>query len=571
MTHPAAGLSHRRFGGPGDDERRPAVADIQSVIDGYKQTGLPAELVEVAKRASSRRRRPTRTRSRGSHPVEPGTRRRAPHAGRRNRRARAVTRRRREPRPAHVLRPRPRDGGDRDAERGRRFGVRRPRGRKQRASRPRSTRDLPAFARNVLANLHVRRRDRAPRPDRPCPTGSARHGPDADHRHGRAPRRNLAETRRRGAGRVKKASTSSSTASSSTAPRPTTGWHIRPNSTRSQPTSPPAFAFSLDVLGEGLRPRRAAAGRRRTAPRAARKRRSRREAADDRTAHGRAASPDSRAQRALAAALYPAGDPARRFATPQTVGSVTLDDVKAYFSTTSAPTSTTIVVGRRRDAEQARAAVARWFGGWTRRRARRPTSSRRPSRNEPHAKVVIPATGRVQAEVTLAETVPLTYDEPRLSAAAAREHRAHRRFLRFDPVSRRARSPRLRVHDRTQSVSAWHNRHTFRVQLRRVSAERRRAQALIVADLTEMQRTPLAADRLIRAKALVLGELPVAERVVRRRRQRAADLRGDRPPAGHRPPTRRGVRGDRQSVRAAMAKWVRPHDFARVKHVPAGP
>jgi hypothetical protein len=55
-------------------------------------------------------------------------------------------------------------------------------------------------------------------------------------------------------------------------------------------------------------------------------------------------SPDYKVGRAVAAALYPAGDPARRTATPETAGAVTLDDVKSYYASTYRPDLTTIVV-----------------------------------------------------------------------------------------------------------------------------------------------------------------------------------------------------------------------------------
>src|SRR5579863_1999372 len=79
---------------------------------------------------------------------------------------------------------------------------------------------------------------------------------------------------------------------------------------------------------------------------------------------GRMKSPGYRAGRALRTALLPAGDPGLREATPQTVSSVALDDVKAYYAKTIRPDLTTIVVIGDVTPEEARAVIEKWFGGW---------------------------------------------------------------------------------------------------------------------------------------------------------------------------------------------------------------
>ena len=59
---------------------------------------------------------------------------------------------------------------------------------------------------------------------------------------------------------------------------------------------------------------------------------------------GRMKSPGYRAGRALNAALLPANDPELRETTPQTVSSLTLDDVKQYYAKALRPDLTTITV-----------------------------------------------------------------------------------------------------------------------------------------------------------------------------------------------------------------------------------
>ncbi len=53
---------------------------------------------------------------------------------------------------------------------------------------------------------------------------------------------------------------------------------------------------------------------------------------------GQLRSPGYRAGRALDAALFPPMDPAQRQTTPETVSSLTLDDVKQYYSKVSGRT-----------------------------------------------------------------------------------------------------------------------------------------------------------------------------------------------------------------------------------------
>ncbi len=79
---------------------------------------------------------------------------------------------------------------------------------------------------------------------------------------------------------------------------------------------------------------------------------------------GRMKSPGYRAGRALNAALLPAGDPALRETTPQTVSSLTLDDVKEYYAKAVRPDLTTMVVIGDVTPEEAKTVIEKWFGTW---------------------------------------------------------------------------------------------------------------------------------------------------------------------------------------------------------------
>ncbi len=79
---------------------------------------------------------------------------------------------------------------------------------------------------------------------------------------------------------------------------------------------------------------------------------------------GRARSPSYLTGRALKRALLPAGDPLLREVTPVTLSRLTLDQVRQYHSATIRPDLTTIVIIGDLSQGDAKAVVERWFGAW---------------------------------------------------------------------------------------------------------------------------------------------------------------------------------------------------------------
>lgn len=284
---------------------------------------------------------------------------------------------------------------------------------------------------------------------------------------------------------------------------------------------------------------------------------------------GTVKSPDYKAGRALADALYPPGDPSRRTATPQTAGSVTLDDVKSYYASTYRPDLTTIVVVGDVTPEHARAAIESSFGNW---KASGPTPDVFPPAVPPNkpAQAVVPATGRIQSDVTLGQTIPIGYNHPDYPV------------LRLgNTVLSGGFYASLLYHDLRElhgyaytvgsSLNGGHNRSSFTVNYGADPQNVSRAAKLVVDDLTSLQRKPLSADRLTRAKALIVGELPV-------RQESYEGLAGQllvyastgRPLDQDRIEARAQLQATPESLRAAFAKWIRPRDLVRVVQGPAG-
>jgi zinc protease len=73
---------------------------------------------------------------------------------------------------------------------------------------------------------------------------------------------------------------------------------------------------------------------------------------------------DYRSSRALNRAMVPLNDPTLRNATPETLGSLTLEELKAYQQTTIRPDLTTIVIVGDISSADARAVIEHWFGAW---------------------------------------------------------------------------------------------------------------------------------------------------------------------------------------------------------------
>jgi zinc protease len=82
------------------------------------------------------------------------------------------------------------------------------------------------------------------------------------------------------------------------------------------------------------------------------------------TVQRRGIDPHYRASRAFAEALYPAGDPALRESTRETLSSIGIDDVRAFARKYDRPDLTTLVVVGDVDPDAVKASVTRAFGGW---------------------------------------------------------------------------------------------------------------------------------------------------------------------------------------------------------------
>jgi len=285
-------------------------------------------------------------------------------------------------------------------------------------------------------------------------------------------------------------------------------------------------------------------------------------------AAGNLKSPEHRTLLALEAGLLPKGDPALRDVTPQTVSTVTLDDVKAYYSKAYRPDLTTIVIIGDITLEEAKAGIEKYFAAW-KSDGPKPDVTLPPVPPNGPAAVTVPDPGRIQDDVTLAEEAQLNRFNPDYYAMQLGNNVLGGGFY-ATRLYHDLRQVAGLVYNVDDSLTADKTRAIYTVTYASDPANVAKARAMIQRDLIAMQKEDATPEELQQAKALLLRQIPLSESsydaiagaLVRRSNmdlpldeqiragQHYFDLTGDQ-------------------VRAAFAKWIRPGDFVQVVRGPA--
>jgi zinc protease len=279
-------------------------------------------------------------------------------------------------------------------------------------------------------------------------------------------------------------------------------------------------------------------------------------------------SPDHLTRISLIDALYPANDPTRRDTTPASVKALTLDDVRDWYDTAYRPDLATIVVIGDVTPAQARAVVEKWFGGW---QAHGPVPNLYPSAapNNAAASFTVPATGRVQDTVILSQTLALKREDPDVPvlrvANAALSGGFYASILFHD-----LRETTGYVYSINSDFELGHSRSAFSVVYGASPENVSKADSLIATDLKRMQSSPLSANRLQVAKALLLGQLATQDQSYSEIAARfLAAARDGLPLDEDVREARSELATTPQQVQDAMNRWVRPDGFAQVVEGPA--
>jgi zinc protease len=283
---------------------------------------------------------------------------------------------------------------------------------------------------------------------------------------------------------------------------------------------------------------------------------------------GQLRSPGYRAGRALNAALLPAKDPVLRQTTPETVSSLTLDDVRQYYAKALRPDLTTIVVVGDITPAEAKDVIEKSFGGWKAAGPKPEVDLPRVPANKAAA-ANVPDPTELQDSVDLSETIPITRFDSDYYALQLANHVLGGGFY-ATRLYHDLRQVSGYVYNVDVVLNAMKTRTIYTVTYACDPQNVSKARQLIQRDLIDMQKENVTPAELQQAKALVLRQLPLGESSV----DGVANALVARAQIGLPidEPDRAAKRFNAltaDEVRAAFSKWIRPNDFVQVVRGPA--
>lgn len=283
---------------------------------------------------------------------------------------------------------------------------------------------------------------------------------------------------------------------------------------------------------------------------------------------GRMKSPGYRAGRALDMALFPANDPTQREMTQQTVSSLTLDDVKQYYAKTVRPDLTTIVVIGDITPEEAKANIEKWFGSWKVDSPKPDVDLPQVPPNKPSV-VNVPDPSQLQVSVDMSETIPINRFDPAYYPLQLGNHVLGGGFY-ATRLYHDLRQVNGYVYNVDVRLNAQKTRAIYTVTYGCDPQNVLKARDLILRDLMDVQKQNVTEAELQQAKALLLRQLPLAESSedglaggMLARAQIGLGL--DEPQKG----AKQYFDMTADQVRLAFAKWIRPDDFVLISRGPA--
>ena len=283
---------------------------------------------------------------------------------------------------------------------------------------------------------------------------------------------------------------------------------------------------------------------------------------------GNLQSPGYKFSRALDTSLVPPADPTLRQATPASIKQVTLDDVKRFHATTVRPDLATIVVIGDISPEEARSAIEANFGAWQATGPKPETTLPPVPVNKPSAQSV-PDPQQVQDSVVLAEHLELNRFSPDYYPLQLGTHVLGGGFY-ATRLYHDIRQIAGLVYTVDVSLSADKTRATYSVDYGCDPANVSKARALVERDLNQMRTEEVSADELHQAKALLLRSITLGESsedavagAMLARAQLGLPL--DEPTRA----AERYIALNAADVKAAFARHIDPSRFVQVVRGPA--
>jgi len=283
---------------------------------------------------------------------------------------------------------------------------------------------------------------------------------------------------------------------------------------------------------------------------------------------GTLASPGYRTHRGLETALLPKDDPALRQATPQSISALALEDIRDYYAKVFRPDMTVVTVIGDITPEEAKPVFEKWFGGWKGAGTKPNVTLPAVPANPPSA-VNVPDPSAVQDSVELAEEIGINRFSPDYYALQLGDHVLGGGFY-ATRLYRDLRQKAGYVYNVDNSLRATETRATFSVTYGCDPENVSKARLLVEKELAAMRTANVEPAELQQAKALLLRQIilsessedAVAEGFVGRA---LIALPLDEPIRA----AQRYYALSADDVRAAFEKWIRPDNFVQVVRGPA--
>lgn len=277
---------------------------------------------------------------------------------------------------------------------------------------------------------------------------------------------------------------------------------------------------------------------------------------------GEIQSPDFHLQQGVKQRLYPATDPSLRHATPASVSGLTYKDVTGYYDSVFRPDLTTIVIIGNIKPEAALAAVKTSFGKWQA-EGNTPNVDLDAVPANKTATFHVPDNAKTQDKVIMAQTMGLTVGDPDYDALLLGNQVLSGGFY-ASRLYRELRGERGLVYYVHSGFNSKRKRANLQLVFGSDPDKVNPASQLIVRALQKMQKEPVSAEELHRAKAALVRQVPLHHASV------GAIGRGllNRVDLGLPldSPTRRArhyLELNATDIQNAFKKWVRPNALVR--------
>jgi zinc protease len=282
---------------------------------------------------------------------------------------------------------------------------------------------------------------------------------------------------------------------------------------------------------------------------------------------GEIKSPGHIASHALTVALFPTNDPARRETTPDSVKSLTIQDVQHYYQSAFRPDLTTIVVIGHVAPENAVAVITKFFGDWMA-EGPEPNTLFPPAPTNSVSVTHVPDASRVQDKITLAETLQLTRTNEDYYALRLGNNVLGGGFY-ATRLYRDLREKSGLVYFVDSSFTVGLTRGVYQVEYACDPPNVSKVRAVILRDLADMQAKKVTAQELHQAKLMLLRDIPLAESSVDYIAQGWLAYSALGLPLDERVHAGRiYVKLDARDVQSAFAKWLRASDLVQVTQGP---